>query len=55
MLMIATYFKIAWRTLTAAKLYTLINVLGLALGICACLLIWLITQYEFSFDRVPPG
>jgi putative ABC transport system permease protein len=26
-------------------------VLGLALGICACIVIYLITSYEFSFDK----
>ncbi|AXY73927.1 ABC transporter permease [Paraflavitalea soli] len=52
--MITTWFKIAWRTLTRHKIYSLINVLGLTLGICACLVIWLITQYEFSFDKFHP-
>lgn len=36
------------------KVYTVINILGLALGICACLVIFLITSYEFSFDRFHP-
>ncbi len=36
------------------RVYTLINVLGLALGICACLVIWVIVRYEFSFDRGHP-
>lgn len=52
--MFTTYCRIAWRTLTRHKLYAVINVLGLTLGICACLVIWLITQYEFSFDRFQP-
>src|SRR5258706_15313340 len=34
--MIKSYSKIAWRTITKNKLYSAINVLGLALGICAC-------------------
>jgi ABC-type antimicrobial peptide transport system permease subunit len=37
------------------KVYSLINVLGLALGICACLVIYLVISYEFSFDRFHPG
>jgi len=36
------------------RVYTLINVLGLALGICACLVIWVIVRYEFSFDHGHP-
>ncbi|MFT3824712.1 MAG: ABC transporter permease [Chitinophagaceae bacterium] len=45
------YLVIAWRMLSRNKVFSLINVFGLALGICACLVIWTITQYEFSFDR----
>jgi hypothetical protein len=52
--MLKTYFKIAWRTLTRNKVYTVVNTLGLALGICSCLTIWLIAHYEFSFDRFHP-
>jgi len=44
----------AWRTLARNKIYTFVNVLGLALGICACLVIWVIVRYEFSFDRNHP-
>ena len=52
--MIKSYFKIAWRTISKNKLYSAINVLGLALGICACLTIYLITSHEFSFDAFHP-
>src|SRR5215469_16039745 len=52
--MIKNYFKIAWRTMTRQKSYTAINVLGLGFGICACMVIFLITQYEFSFDKFHP-
>ena len=52
--MLKNYFKVAWRTLTRNKVYTLVNTLGLALGICSCLVIWLIAHYEFSFDRFHP-
>jgi ABC-type antimicrobial peptide transport system permease subunit len=37
------------------KLYTTIHVIGLAVGICACLAIWAITHYELSFDRFHPN
>ncbi len=52
--MFKNYFKIAWRNIIRHKLYTTINVLGLALGICSCIVIYLITNFEFSFDRFHP-
>src|SRR6266851_1039433 len=52
--MLKSYFKIAWRNITAHKTYTAINVVGLALGICACICIYLITSYELSFDKFHP-
>jgi hypothetical protein len=44
----------AWRNIQRHKAYTAINVMGLALGICACIVIYLITAYEFSFDKFRP-
>ena len=52
--MLKNYWLVAWRSLVRNKIYSLVNVLGLALGICACLVIYLITQYEFSFDTFHP-
>jgi putative ABC transport system permease protein len=40
--MLKNYFRIATRILARNKLYTTINVLGLALGICGCMIIWLV-------------
>ena len=53
--MIKNYFKTAWRSITRNKVYTAINVLGLSLGICACLVIYLITSFELSYDNFHPG
>jgi ABC-type antimicrobial peptide transport system permease subunit len=53
--MVKSYFKIAWRNIAKHKVYTSINVLGLAFGICACIVIYIITSYEFSFDGSHPG
>ncbi|HTD39886.1 MAG TPA: ABC transporter permease, partial [Mucilaginibacter sp.] len=53
--MIRNYFKTGWRIITRNKSYSFINVLGLALGICACIIIFLITNYEFSFDKFHPN
>lgn len=43
--------KIALRNLFKQKVYTSINVAGLAVGIASCLLIMLYIQHEFSYDR----
>jgi putative ABC transport system permease protein len=48
--MLKNYFKIAWRIITRYKVYTAINILGLALGICSCMVIYLIASYELGFD-----
>src|SRR3954471_671395 len=49
--MIKNYFKTAYRNLIRNKSYALINTLGLAVGIAACLLIFLVVQFESSFDN----
>src|SRR5579859_5863958 len=53
--MIRRFFKIGWRNIIRQKLYSTINVLGLALGIGACLVIYTIGSYELSFDVFHPG
>lgn len=52
--MLKNYWTTAWRTITRNKVFTAINILGLSLGICGCLVLYLITDYEFSFDRHRP-
>ena len=49
--MLKNYFKIAYRNLKRHKGYTAINVLGLAAGMAACLLIGLFVQDELNYDR----
>lgn len=53
--MFRNYFKTAWRNITRYKTYTAFNVLGLSLGICACIAIYTLTSYELSFDDFHPG
>ncbi|MEO5976409.1 MAG: FtsX-like permease family protein, partial [Chryseolinea sp.] len=48
--MIQNYFKVAWRIVSKNKIYSIINVFGLSLGVCACLSIYLIAEHEFNFD-----
>ena len=43
--------KIAFRSLAKNKLYSFINVTGLAIGIAACLIIAHYVQFQLSFDR----
>jgi putative ABC transport system permease protein len=47
-------FRSAWRSLSNNKIYTIINITGLAAGIAACLLIGLYVTNEMSFDRQIP-
>ena len=49
--MIKNYFVVAIRNLMRHKLYTSINVLGLAIGLACGILILLYIQQEFSVDR----
>lgn len=48
--MLRNYFKTAIRNLLRNKSYAAINIIGLAVGIAACLLIFLVVQFELSFD-----
>jgi putative ABC transport system permease protein len=52
--MLKNYFKTAIRNLRRNKSYAVINTLGLTVGISACLLLFLITQFESSFDNFHP-
>ena len=49
--MLKNYFKIALRNMFRNKLYSIINLTGLAIGLAACLMIWLWVQNELSYDR----
>ncbi len=49
--MIKNYIKIALRNLRRNKLYSLLNIAGLAIGITCCILILLYVQDELSYDR----
>ncbi|MGK6350437.1 ABC transporter permease [Parapedobacter sp. DT-150] len=45
------YFKIAWRAIVRQKQTSLINLLGLSLGIASALILFVIVRYEWSYDR----
>jgi len=48
--MIKNYFKIAFRNLIKHKSRTVINMGGLAIGIVCAVLIFLVIQFEYSYD-----
>jgi putative ABC transport system permease protein len=48
--MFDSYLLIAWRNLKRDKLFAALNIIGLALGIVACMLIYIYVQDELSFD-----
>jgi putative ABC transport system permease protein len=48
--MIKNYLKIAWRNLKKNKVFSFINVFGLAIGLTCCMLIALYLHNELSYD-----
>ena len=53
--MFKNYFKVTWRNLFRQKLYSAINIGGLAIGIAAFMLISIYVQHEQSYDRHYPN
>jgi putative ABC transport system permease protein len=49
--MLRTYFKIACRSLSRNKFYSLINIGGLTIGLTCCILIGLYLSNELGYDR----
>jgi len=50
--MFKNYLKTAWRNLWKTWVYSSINVIGLAIGMAACIVILLFVSYERSFDQM---
>jgi len=53
--MLKSYLKTAWRTLIRNKVYSILNILGLATGMAVALLIGLWVYEQYSYDRFLPG
>ena len=53
--MLSTYLKTAWRNVVRGRLYSLLNLLGLATGMAVALLIGLWVHYQLTYDRFVPG
>ena len=49
--MLRNYIKIAFRNLLKNKVYSLLNITGLALGMAACFFIFQYVHFEKSYDR----
>jgi len=49
--MLKNYFKIAFRNLWRNKGFSIINILGLSIGLATCLVILLFIQNELGYDR----
>ena len=49
--MLKNYFITATRALRKNKIFAAINVLGLSIGISASLVIYLLVNYHFTFDK----
>lgn len=49
--MLKNYIKTTFRTLSKNRVYSALNIFGLALGIAACLFIAQYVDYEYSYDK----
>jgi len=49
--MLKNYLLTAWRNIVRHKGYSFINVIGLAVGLAACLLVYLFVRQELNYDR----
>jgi len=49
--MIKNYLKVAWRNIWKNKVFSAINIIGLSIGMAACIVIMLFVSYEKSFDN----
>ncbi len=49
--MIKNYLKTALRTINRAKMFSVLNIMGLAVGMGSCFLIFLFVQHELSYDK----
>ena len=49
--MVKNYINIAWRNLQRNKLYSLINIAGLTIGLTGCLLVATVVLDDLSYDR----
>jgi len=51
MLLLVNNIKTAWRSLKAHRVYSLLNIAGLTIGMATSILLLIWVHYQFSFDR----
>jgi len=49
--MLGNYIRVAFRNMKANRVYSLINVVGLAVGLACCIVIVLYVQNQLGYDR----
>ncbi|HHG84165.1 MAG TPA: ABC transporter permease, partial [Bacteroidetes bacterium] len=49
-IMFRTYIKVAWRNLLRDRMYAVVNILGLAVGLAVSIVIFLYIQNELTYD-----
>jgi putative ABC transport system permease protein len=49
--MLLNFFKIAYRNLLKNKVFSIVNIFGLAIGMAACFFIFAYVHFESSYDR----
>ena len=50
--MLKNYFKIAFRLLLRNKTFSIINIVGLAVGLCSSMIIYLYVSHQLSYDKL---
>jgi len=55
MALLGSHVRLTWRGLVRSRLYSLITISGLAIGLAAAILVFLYIRFESSFDRYHPG
>ncbi|MFM9909902.1 MAG: ABC transporter permease [Chitinophagaceae bacterium] len=53
--MVANYLKTAYRNLSRRKGFSILNIAGLSIGICCCMLIFHYVSFERSYDTFQPN
>ena len=53
--MLKNYFKTAFRSLSRNRAYSIINIAGMAVGVAVCIIIFIVIQFQTSFDEFHPG
>ncbi len=53
--MLANYFRVAWRNLLHHRLYSAINIAGLAIGLTCVIFVVLFVRDQLSYDEWIPG